>query len=112
MAVRLQSRWRMVHHLANQISLVLALATVLVLRMVWRTSKRLHRTETRLSGVLSVAADAIVSIDHDHCITLFSAGAQQMFGYTTSEVMGSRLEILIAEHFRGVHREQIRRFKE
>lgn len=102
----------MVPHLANPVSLLLALATVLVLRIVWRTSKRLHRAETRLSGILAVAAEAIISIDHDHCITLFSAGAQRMFGYTTTEVMGSSLDVLIAEHFRGVHSEQIRRFKD
>lgn len=63
-----------------------------------------------LSGIISIAADAIVSIDEDHRIILFNEGAEHTFGYHSDEVIGRPLDLLLPERFRTGHGEHIRRF--
>lgn len=63
-----------------------------------------------LSEVLSVAADAMVLVDDDQRIVLFSRGAEEVFGHRAEEVLGRGLEILLPEDVRGVHRQYVHRF--
>jgi PAS domain S-box-containing protein len=65
---------------------------------------------TLLSGIISIAADAIVSINEDHRIILFNEGAERTFGYRAEEVMGRPLDLLLPDRFRANHGEDIRRF--
>ncbi|MEZ5818828.1 MAG: PAS domain S-box protein [Hyphomicrobiaceae bacterium] len=66
--------------------------------------------EARLAGIVSIAADAIISLDNEQRITLFNEGAERVFEYRSEEVMGQPLDILIPERFRSAHGEHIRRF--
>ena len=70
----------------------------------------LKASETRLSGILSIAADAIISVDNQQRITLFNAWAEKIFGYSQSEVIGRPLEILIPERFRSAHKRHVTEF--
>ena len=45
-------------------------------------------SEARLSGIVSTAADAIISVDEHQRITLFNEGAQRIFGYSAGAVLG------------------------
>jgi PAS domain S-box-containing protein len=67
-------------------------------------------SEARLSGILAIAADAIVSTDEQQRITLFNKGAERIFGYTAEEAIGQKLDILLPERSRGVHSEHVRGF--
>lgn len=70
-----------------------------------------HRlAEAKLSGIVRVAADAIISVDEDQRITLFNDGAERIFGYSKREALGAPLDLLIPEQFRAVHRDHVRRF--
>ena len=69
-----------------------------------------RRSEARLSGILSIAADAIISIDEKGRIVLFNQGAEKIFGYADAEVMGQPLETLIPQRFRASHEGHIQRF--
>jgi len=64
-------------------------------------------TEERLAGIISMASDAIVSVDEQQRIVLFNQGAERIFGYTAAEILGQSLELLIPEHFRASHARQI-----
>lgn len=69
-----------------------------------------QRAEARLAGIVSIAADAIISIDGSHRITLFNDGASFIFGYEREEIIGQPLEVLLPERFRVAHAGQINLF--
>lgn len=70
----------------------------------------LRLAEAKSAGIVSIAADAIISIDKDQRVTLFNAGAEKIFGYSRAEVVGAPLDILIPERLRAIHRQHVERF--
>ena len=42
--------------------------------------QRLKESEAKFSGIISISADAIISIDEQQRITIFNRGAEQIFG--------------------------------
>src|SRR5215471_6203967 len=75
-----------------------------------RTDRALRLSEAKFSGIVSIAADAIVSVDIDQRITIFNEGAERTFGYYGTEVIGKPLEMLIPERFRAIHRQHFAKF--
>jgi PAS domain S-box-containing protein len=69
-------------------------------------------TDFLLADIVGIAADAIICIDEDQRITLFNDGAEAIFGWTSDEVIGKPLEILLPERVRDVHKSHIDRFRE
>lgn len=74
------------------------------------TARALRVAEAHFEGIVSIASDAIISVDEDQRIVLFNQGAEEIFGWSAEEVLGKPLEVLLPERFRAVHREHIRRF--
>jgi PAS domain S-box-containing protein len=74
------------------------------------TVESLRLSEERFSGIYTVSADAIISIDEAQRITRFNDSASGIFGYSAEEIIGAPLEMLIPERFRGAHRQHIERF--
>jgi PAS domain S-box-containing protein len=70
----------------------------------------LRVSEEKFSGIVSLSADAIVSIDENQRITLFNAGAERVFGWTRQEAIGAPLDMLIPEHLREIHRRHVTEF--
>ena len=60
--------------------------------------------------IISIAADAIISIDERQRITMFNRGAEQIFGYAASEVLGRPLDILLPEGVGPSHAESVQQF--
>ena len=75
-----------------------------------RAEEALRMSEAKFSGIVSIAADAIISVDEDQRIAIFNEGAESIFGYSKTELLGEPLEILIPERFRAVHRQHFARF--
>jgi PAS domain S-box-containing protein len=75
-----------------------------------RAEKALRASEEKSSGILSISADAMISIDEDQRITMFNEGAEKIFGYSKAEALGAPLEILIPERFRASHRRHVEKF--
>lgn len=71
---------------------------------------QLRHSEARLAGILAIASDAIISIDDSHRITLFSDGAERVFGYKREEILGRHLNELIPERFRQIHEQHVNHF--
>lgn len=89
-----------------------ARAGALVAEQAAREAKEeaLRASESRISGIVSVALDAIVSVNEVQEITLFNQGAERIFGYRAEEVLGKPLDLLIPEGQRDAHRRHVRAF--
>lgn len=70
----------------------------------------LKGSEERFRGMAEAAQDAIISADHEGNIRYFNHGAEDMFGYVGSEVIGQPLTLLMPERLHQAHREGIKRF--
>ena len=68
-------------------------------------------TDFLLADVIDIAADAIICIDEDQHITLFNQGAESIFGWTSEEIVGKPLELLLPERFRDAHRAHVEGFR-
>jgi PAS domain S-box-containing protein len=60
--------------------------------------------------ILEVAADAIVTINEAQEIVHFNRGAEHIFGYEKSEVLGSNLGRLLPRQFRANHADYVASF--
>jgi PAS domain S-box-containing protein len=75
-----------------------------------RAEVRLHKSEARLAAILDLAADAIISMNEEQCITLFNQAAEKIFGYREQEVLGKPHDILLPDHLVANHRQLIENF--
>jgi len=70
----------------------------------------LRASLTRLSRVVEITDDAIISVDARQTITLFNRGAEEMFGYEAADVLGRRLDLLMPKRFQKAHGRHVARF--
>lgn len=73
--------------------------------------KQSELIQKKMEGILEHANDAIISINENETIEVFNKGAELLFGYTASEVIGKPVTLLIPERFAGYHSKNISRFK-
>jgi diguanylate cyclase (GGDEF)-like protein/PAS domain S-box-containing protein len=73
-------------------------------------SEDARKSLNQFVGIINLSADAIVSVDAAHRITLFNLAAEEMFGYTAHEALGQPLGILLPEPFRAIHDAHIQAF--
>ncbi len=70
----------------------------------------LSEERQRLAGMVDIASEAIVSVDAQYKLLLYNRGAEDIFGYTSKEVLGKPLDILIPEAARTPHRAHMAAF--
>ena len=70
----------------------------------------LRASEAKFAGILSIAADAIITVDQTQRIVHFNRGAEEIFGYTAHDAIGRHLSILIPARFRESHPGHMERF--
>lgn len=70
----------------------------------------LRRAEARLDGIVGIAADAVISINHEQRIVFFNQGAERIFGWGAHEVVGESLDVLLPLAARGIHRHHVAAF--
>lgn len=94
--------------LANRVAMALEKARLYAESR--RANQALRRAEAKASGILSISADAIISIDQNQRIMQFNQGAEKLFGYTQAEAIGAPLAILLPERFRSIHQSHVEKF--
>jgi two-component system cell cycle sensor histidine kinase/response regulator CckA len=72
--------------------------------------KSLKVSETRLGVFLQGAPDAIVGVDEEGQILFVNPRAEALFGYSSQELVGKSVEILVPERLRGAHATHRREF--
>jgi PAS domain S-box-containing protein len=63
----------------------------------------LRASEAKFSGILEIAADAIISVDERQRIIHFNSGAERIFGWSAAEAMGRDLSFLLPTRHRDTH---------
>jgi PAS domain S-box-containing protein len=95
---------------AGAIAVVTAGFAFRALREQMAVERELHRSQLTFQAVLTIAADAIITVDSHHRIVHFNHGAESVFGYTEAEVKGKPLDLLIPERFQAAHNRHIDAF--
>jgi PAS domain S-box-containing protein len=72
--------------------------------------EELRASEGKFAGILSIAADAIITVDQTQRVVHFNRGAEEIFGYTAGDVIGRHLNILLPQRFRESHPGHMERF--
>lgn len=75
-----------------------------------RVERALKESEAKFSGILAIAADAIITIDRNQTIRHFNHGAEQIFGYAEGEVIGKTLDVLLPVGVVSAHRGHVEGF--
>ena len=68
-----------------------------------RAETELLESRARFSGIVEMAADAIVSINAEQRVVLFNKAAEAMFGITAAEMIGKSIERLMPQRFHASH---------
>jgi PAS domain S-box-containing protein len=63
-----------------------------------------------LASIVDIAADAVIVIDDEQRIRFFNGGAEQIFGWAASEVLGRSIDLLLPEAVHRVHQGHVRDF--
>jgi PAS domain S-box-containing protein len=68
------------------------------------------RNRDMLSGLFRISPEAIIVADTRGDIIIFSAGAEAVFGYSASEIIGENVQRLMPERFRDGHGRHVEAF--
>lgn len=74
--------------------------------------RQLERQQARFSSVIASTQDAFIFIDHRAHVLAFNAAAERIFGYSASEVVGRKVNMLMPEPYRGEHDGYIERYEQ
>ncbi len=69
----------------------------------------LKESEERFRAVAQTAGDAIITIDHNGDIAFWNKAAESMFGYNQDEISGKQSTYIMAEQYRELHTNGVRR---
>ncbi|MGK5094334.1 PAS domain S-box protein [Deltaproteobacteria bacterium TL4] len=69
-------------------------------------------TEAKMQAILNMAADGIINIDEHGIIELFNPAAERLFGYSSAEMLGENVKILMPEPVRLEHDGYLKRYSE
>jgi PAS domain S-box-containing protein len=70
----------------------------------------LRLSEAKFSGIVSISADAIITLDESGRITLWNNGAEKIYGYSRAEALGMTLDQLVPDRFRSTYRGYLAQF--
>ncbi|CCB66504.1 PAS domain S-box protein [Hyphomicrobium sp. MC1] len=66
----------------------------------------------QLAGMLQSAVDAIISIDAAGTVESINPATERLFGYSSDELVGQNVKMLMPEPYRGQHDGYIRHYRE
>ena len=75
-----------------------------------RLDERVHSRTAQLQSILDTVPDAMVMIDAECVIQLFSATAERLFGYTADEIRGQNVSVLMPSPDRERHDGYLERY--
>lgn len=76
-----------------------------------RHQAAVQRSESWLRSLIATTQDAVVAIDRRGRIVLFNSSAERVFGYRADEIIGQKVNRLMAEPYASEHDEYIARYE-
>jgi two-component system sensor kinase FixL len=76
-----------------------------------RALLEVSRHATWLKRLIETTQDAVISIDRRGCVMLFNAAAERIFGYSAHEIIGHKVNDLMAEPYAAEHDGYIARYE-
>ena len=76
-----------------------------------RAQEEIKRNAEWLRSVIATTQDAVMSIDRQSRVVLFNPAAEKMFGYASHEIVGNKVNVLMAEPFNAEHDAYIERYE-
>lgn len=77
-----------------------------------RQGRELSDTSARLSAIVNNSLDAIIVADRDGRFVEFNAAAEEVFGFSRSEVIGELMgDVIVPDHFRDAHNKGMKRYR-
>ena len=77
-----------------------------------RAKTAFRESEEHYRAVAEAATDAIITIDSESTILVVNPAAERIFGYSTEEMIGQPLTMLMPEYLRHLHKAGITRYVE
>jgi PAS domain S-box-containing protein len=74
------------------------------------TGQELALSEAKMRAVFEGAVDGIITINENGIIESFNPAAEKIFGYTSQEIIGNNVNLLIPEPHKKNHNNYIRRY--
>ena len=71
----------------------------------------MRRGQAWLQSLIETTQDAVLSIDRQGRVVLFNPAAERIFGYARDEVIGQKVNMLMAEPYATEHDEYIARYE-
>lgn len=72
--------------------------------------KELEEQSTRFSSLFEAVPDAVVIIDQDGTVEYSNPATERLFGYTSDELCGNDVKLLMPEPYRSHHTEYMNRY--
>jgi PAS domain S-box-containing protein len=76
-----------------------------------RVEQDLARSASWLRNLIATTQDAVLSIDRRGCVVLFNPAAERIFGYAAAEIVGRKVNNLMAEPYASEHDGYISRYE-
>ena len=70
----------------------------------------LRASEAKFSGILEIAADAVISVNERQQILHYNSGAERIFGWNANEALGRELSFLLPSRHRDTHANHVHGF--
>ena len=76
------------------------------------TDRKLADSEYRFRTIADIAVNGMVTVDSRGTIDFFNRAAERMFGFTSDEVVGRNVTMLLPERYRNAHMAGMERYRE
>jgi PAS domain S-box-containing protein len=94
------------------VAVMTAAAAGVFARSRYQRIRSLRESENRFRTLAETASDAIITIDEDSRIVLVNQAAQKIFGYTSVEMIGAELTMLMPAHLHERHHAGLDRYRQ
>ena len=76
-----------------------------------QAQEEIKRNAEWLKSVIATTQDAVMAIDRQARVVLFNPAAEKMFGYARKEIVGNKVNVLMADPYASEHDEYIARYE-